>query len=142
MADTDYYELLEVERGADEAALKSAYRRLAMKYHPDRNPGDAVAEQKFKAISEAYDVLKDPQKRAAYDRYGHAAFRQGGGGGGMPVPGGEVQRVLTAAGGERIRARADHRRNGNGHGFYIAARDIDANFGVRGDRVQETGNRK
>ncbi len=80
--ETDYYELLEVERGADEAALKSAYRRLAMKFHPDRNPGDAAAEQKFKAINEAYDVLKDPQKRAAYDRFGHAAFRQGGGGSG------------------------------------------------------------
>ncbi len=78
----DYYELLEVERGADDAALKSAYRRLAMKWHPDKNPGDAGAEQKFKAINEAYDVLKDPQKRAAYDRFGHAAFQQGGGGGG------------------------------------------------------------
>jgi molecular chaperone DnaJ len=78
----DFYELLEVERGADEATLKSAYRRLAMKWHPDKNPGDAAAEQKFKSISEAYDVLKDPQKRAAYDRFGHAAFRQGGGGGG------------------------------------------------------------
>jgi len=78
----DFYELLEVERGADEAVLKSAYRRLAMKWHPDKNPGDATAEQKFKSISEAYDVLKDPQKRAAYDRFGHAAFRQGGGGGG------------------------------------------------------------
>ncbi len=76
----DYYQLLEVERGADEAALKAAYRRLAMKFHPDRNPGDAAAEQKFKAINEAYDVLKDPQKRAAYDRFGHAAFQQGGGG--------------------------------------------------------------
>jgi len=79
----DYYELLEVQRGADDATLKSAYRRLAMKWHPDKNPGDAAAEQKFKAISEAYDVLKDPQKRAAYDRFGHAAFQQGGGGGGF-----------------------------------------------------------
>ena len=77
----DYYELLELERGADEATLKSAYRRLAMKWHPDKNPGDAAAEQKFKSISEAYDVLKDPQKRAAYDRFGHAAFNPGGGGG-------------------------------------------------------------
>ena len=76
----DYYELLEVQRGADDATLKSAYRRLAMRWHPDKNPGDAAAEQRFKAISEAYDVLKDPQKRAAYDRYGHAAFNQGGGG--------------------------------------------------------------
>ena len=79
----DYYELLEVQRGADEATLKSAYRRLAMKWHPDRNPGDAKAEQQFKAINEAYDVLKDPQKRAAYDRFGHAAFQQGGGAGGF-----------------------------------------------------------
>ncbi len=78
----DYYELLECQRGADDQALKSSYRRLAMKWHPDKNPGDTAAEQRFKAISEAYDVLKDPQKRAAYDRYGHAAFTQGGGGGG------------------------------------------------------------
>ena len=78
----DYYELLECQRGADDSTLKSSYRRLAMKWHPDKNPGDTAAEQKFKAISEAYDVLKDPQKRAAYDRYGHAAFTQGGGGGG------------------------------------------------------------
>ena len=83
----DFYELLEVERGADEAALKSAYRRLAMKWHPDKNPGDAAAEHKFKSISEAYDVLKDPQKRAAYDRFGHAAFRQGGGGSGQDFGG-------------------------------------------------------
>ena len=76
----DFYELLEVERTADEAVLKTAYRRLAMKWHPDKNPGDTAAEHKFKAISEAYDVLKDGQKRAAYDRFGHAAFRQGGGG--------------------------------------------------------------
>lgn len=78
----DYYELLECQRGADDSTLKSSYRRLAMKWHPDKNPGDTAAEQKFKAISEAYDVLKDPQKRAAYDRFGHAAFTQGGGGGG------------------------------------------------------------
>ena len=84
----DFYELLEVERGADEAVLKSAYRRLAMKWHPDKNPGDAEAEARFKAISEAYDCLKDPQKRAAYDRFGHEAFKQGmsgGGGGGAAV---------------------------------------------------------
>ncbi|MDD3799598.1 MAG: molecular chaperone DnaJ, partial [Novosphingobium sp.] len=77
----DYYELLEVERTADEKTLKSAYRKLAMRYHPDRNPGDAESESRFKAINEAYDCLKDPQKRAAYDRFGHAAFQQGGFGG-------------------------------------------------------------
>ncbi|OYY89361.1 MAG: molecular chaperone DnaJ [Sphingomonas sp. 28-66-16] len=78
----DFYELLECERGADDATIKSAYRKLAMKYHPDRNAGCKDHESKFKAISEAYEVLKDPQKRAAYDRFGHAAFRQGAGHGG------------------------------------------------------------
>ena len=81
-ADTDYYELLEVERTADEKSLKTSYRRIAMQCHPDKNPGCEKSEAKFKAISEAYDVLKDPQKRAAYDRYGKAAFENGGFGGG------------------------------------------------------------
>ncbi len=80
-AKTDFYELLEVERTADDKTIKSSYRRLAMQFHPDRNPGCDVSEGKFKAISEAYECLKDPQKRAAYDRFGHAAFEQGGGGG-------------------------------------------------------------
>jgi molecular chaperone DnaJ len=86
MSKQDYYTTLGVDKGADEAALKSAYRKLAMKYHPDKNPGDAAAEQKFKDISEAYDVLKDPQKKAAYDRFGHQAFEGGGFGqaGGRP----------------------------------------------------------
>jgi molecular chaperone DnaJ len=79
--DVDYYELLEVERTADDKTLKSSYRRIAMQCHPDRNPGCAESEAKFKSISEAYDVLKDPQKRAAYDRYGKAAFENGGFGG-------------------------------------------------------------
>jgi molecular chaperone DnaJ len=81
MVDTDYYELLQIERGADDQSIKSAYRRLAMECHPDRNGGCPDAEARFKAISEAYDCLKDPQKRAAYDRFGHAAFRNGGFGG-------------------------------------------------------------
>ncbi|MEL6237228.1 MAG: molecular chaperone DnaJ [Pseudomonadota bacterium] len=87
MASQTYYDILGVSRDVEGAALKSAYRKLAMKYHPDRNPGDAEAEAKFKACAEAYEVLRDPQKRAAYDRYGHEAFTQGmnGGGGG---PGG------------------------------------------------------
>ena len=82
MLDTDYYELLQVERTADEKTIKTAYRRLAMECHPDRNPGCKTSEEKFKAISQAYDCLKDPQKRAAYDRFGHAAFAQGGAAGG------------------------------------------------------------
>ncbi|HEX8443772.1 MAG TPA: molecular chaperone DnaJ [Allosphingosinicella sp.] len=82
MLDTDFYELLQVERSADERAIKTAYRKLAMECHPDRNPGCKVSEEKFKAISVAYDCLKDPQKRAAYDRFGHAAFKNGHGAGG------------------------------------------------------------
>lgn len=82
MAKRDYYEILGVERGADADAIKKAFRKLAMQYHPDRNQGDKGAEQKFKEINEAYDVLKDEQKRAAYDRFGHQAFEGGMGGGG------------------------------------------------------------
>ena len=78
----DYYETLGVARGADEKELKSAFRKLAMQYHPDKNPGDENAEHKFKEIGEAYETLKDPNKRAAYDRFGHAAFENGGMGGG------------------------------------------------------------
>jgi molecular chaperone DnaJ len=79
MSETDYYELLQVERTADEKTLKTAYRRIAMECHPDRNPGCHESEARFKAVSQAYDCLKDPQKRAAYDRFGHAAFQNGGG---------------------------------------------------------------
>ncbi len=78
----DYYEVLGVDRGADEAAIKKAYRQLAKKYHPDMNPGDKDAEMKFKEASEAYAVLSDPEKRRQYDQFGHAAFEQGGGGAG------------------------------------------------------------
>jgi molecular chaperone DnaJ len=76
---SDCYETLGVAKGASGEEIKRAYRKLAMQYHPDRNPGDAVAEQKFKDLSAAYDILKDDQKRAAYDRFGHAAFENGGG---------------------------------------------------------------
>ena len=82
MANRDYYEVLEVGRDAGADEIKKAYRKLAMQFHPDRNPGDAAAEQKFKDINEAYDVLKDEQKRAAYDRFGQAAFEGGGAGAG------------------------------------------------------------
>jgi molecular chaperone DnaJ len=77
-----YYESLEVDRSADDGAVKQAFRKLAMKWHPDKNPGDSSCEVKFKEINEAYEILKDPDKRAAYDRFGHAAFEQGNGGGG------------------------------------------------------------
>ncbi len=83
----DLYETLGVAKTADEKELKSAFRKLAMKYHPDKNPGDAESEKTFKEINQAYETLKDPQKRAAYDRYGHAAFEQGGMGGGAGMGG-------------------------------------------------------
>jgi len=82
----DYYEVLGVERAVGEDEIKKAYRKLAVKYHPDKNPGDHEAEERFKELGEAYEVLMEPDKRAAYDRHGHAAFQQGGGRGGFHDP--------------------------------------------------------
>lgn len=84
----DYYDILGTQKGASEEELKKAYRKQAMKFHPDKNQGNKEAEAKFKEVNEAYEVLKDDQKRAAYDRFGHAAFQQGGGGGGAGFHGG------------------------------------------------------
>ena len=83
MAKRDYYDLLGIQRGASDADIKTAFRKLAMKHHPDRNPGDEDCEHRFKEVNEAYEVLKDADKRAAYDRFGHAAFEQGMGAGGF-----------------------------------------------------------
>lgn len=107
MADKrDYYEVLGVSRDASADDLKKAYRKLAVKYHPDKNPDDKTAEEKFKEVSEAYDVLSDEQKRAAYDRYGHAAFAggmggpsAGGGGGGFHDPFDIFREVFGGGGG-------------------------------------------
>lgn len=74
----DYYELLGLAKGADPSAIKKAYRKLAKKYHPDTNPGDKEAEKKFKEITEAYNILSDPEKKKLYDQFGHAAFDQSG----------------------------------------------------------------
>ncbi|WP_390551417.1 molecular chaperone DnaJ [Qipengyuania sp. MTN3-11] len=109
--DIDFYELLGVSRDADGGTIKSAYRKLAMKHHPDRNPGCSESEATFKAISVAYDCLKDPQKRAAYDRYGHQAFMQGAGGGGGPQDFGDIGDIFETifgqafGGGGRARPR-------------------------------------
>ena len=96
----DYYEILDVERSSTEEEIKRSYRKLAVKFHPDKNPGDHAAEERFKELGEAYDVLMEPQKRAAYDRYGHAAFQQGGmGGGGFHDPFDLFREVFGAGGG-------------------------------------------
>ena len=110
VTEIDFYELLEVSRDVDDQTLKSAYRKLAMRWHPDRNPGDQEAESRFKAISAAYDCLKDPQKRAAYDRFGHAAFQQGGGSGAAGQDFSDLGDIFenifgSAFGGGRTRAR-------------------------------------
>jgi molecular chaperone DnaJ len=93
MAKRDYYEVLGMSRNASDEEIKKAYRKLALKFHPDKNAGDKSAEEKFKEIGEAYEALSDPQKRAAYDQFGHAAFdprarasRAGGFGGGFHDP--------------------------------------------------------
>ncbi len=103
MAKRDYYEVLGVDREAEIEEIKKSYRRLAIKFHPDKNPGDKAAEEKFKELGEAYEALSDPQKRAAYDQYGHAAFdprlRGGrGGGGGFHDPA-DIFREVFGGGG-------------------------------------------
>ncbi len=108
MSKADYYETLGVSRDASGDEMKKAYRKQAVKYHPDKNPGDATAEAKFKEVSEAYDVLKDEDKRAAYDRYGHDAFQQGGmgraggGGGGFHDPFDMFREAFSGGGGGGI----------------------------------------
>ncbi len=106
MAKRDYYEVLEVSRDETAEGIKKSYRKLAVKYHPDKNPGDHAAEEKFKELGEAYEALSDPQKRSAYDQFGHAAFdprqRAGRGGGGFHDPFDIFRDVFGGAGGGSI----------------------------------------
>jgi molecular chaperone DnaJ len=111
MFDGDFYELLQVDRSADDKTIKAAYRRLAMECHPDRKPGCAESEARFKAISQAYECLKDPQKRAAYDRYGHAAFQNGGGFGGGAQDFGSFSDIFENIFGEFMGGGAGGRRS-------------------------------
>ena len=105
MSQRDYYEILGVSKSASAEEIKKAYRKMAVKFHPDKNPGDKKAEDKFKELGQAYEALSDPQKRAAYDQYGHAAFDGrsrgfgGGGGGGVHDPFDIFREVFGGGGG-------------------------------------------
>ena len=133
----DYYEVLSVERTASDGELKSAYRKLAMQYHPDRNPDNPDAEEKFKACSEAYQVLSDPDKRAAYDRYGHAGVNGSGGfpSGGSPFQGqgdlgdifGDLFGEMFNMGGNR---RATRQQRGRDLQFNMKLEFEEAVFGI------------
>lgn len=115
MSKRDYYETLGVEKGVDAKALKSAYRKMAMKFHPDQNQGDATAEAKFKEVGEAYAVLSDDNKRAAYDRYGHSAFENGmggDGGAGGPFGGMDPSDIFENIFGQMFGGGGGRRRNG------------------------------
>ncbi|QHC35041.1 molecular chaperone DnaJ [Komagataeibacter xylinus] len=128
----DYYAALEVSRDANGDEIKRAYRKLAMKYHPDRNPGDAEAENKFKEISEAYDVLKDDQKRAAYDRFGHAAFEGGGPGpGGFDFGGGGLGDIFEQMFGDMMGGRRGGRRSGADIQVQVSITFAEAFAGVK-----------
>jgi molecular chaperone DnaJ len=138
MADKrDYYEVLGVEKGADEAALKSAYRKLAMKYHPDRNPDDKEAEAKFKEVNEAYSVLSDPEKRARYDQMGHAAFDPAAGGGGYDFNGAgfDFGDIFSSFFGGGFGSSGESRRNrptrGQDLGVRVSIDFMEAAFGTK-----------
>jgi len=131
MSKRDYYEVLECERSADETVLKASYRKLAMKWHPDRNQGNGEAEVRFKEVSEAYEVLKDPQKRAAYDRFGHAAFENGmGGGGGGPGFGNDFASTFADIFDDLFGGQAGGRGRGGAQGGRGRGADLRYNMDI------------
>ena len=123
----DYYEVLGIDKSASESDIKKAYRKVAKKYHPDMNPGDKEAEEKFKEAAEAYEVLSDPEKKAKYDQFGHAAFEQGGGGaggfGGFDFGGGDMGDIFGDIFGDFFGggSRSNARRNGPRQGANLRA---------------------
>ena len=143
MADKrDYYEVLGLNKGADEASIKKAYRSLAKKYHPDMNPGDAEAEVKFKEVNEAYEVLSNPEKKAQYDQFGHAAFDQSGAGAGYGGFGGfsdfgDLGDLFGSFFGGGFGGGSSQRRNGPMRGEDVSARVVvefeEAVFGIKKD---------
>ena len=142
MADKrDYYDVLGVDKSADEASIKKAYRSLAKKYHPDMNPGDAEAEKKFKEVNEAYAILSDPQKKQQYDQFGHAAFEQGGPGAGGGFGGfegfggfGDIFGDIFGGGfGSSSSARRNAPMRGDDIGATINITFEEAAFGVKKD---------
>lgn len=135
MAKRDYYEILGVQKGADKDEMKKAYRKKAMQYHPDRNPDNAEAENKFKELNEAYDVLKDDQKRGAYDQFGHAAFEGGMGGGrggaGMGgFEGGGFTDIFEEMFGDFMGGGGQGGRRGGGRSGAARGNDIRANLEI------------
>ena len=137
MAKRDFYEVLGVGKSADEKDLKAAYRNLAKQFHPDANPGDKTAEAKFKEINEAYDVLKDPQKKAAYDRFGHQAFEGGMGGGRGPGGAGfgpefnsSMSDIFEDLFGDFMGGGGRSRRGGGGRGGTGASRGADLRYNM------------
>ena len=137
MAKRDFYEVLGVGKSADEKDLKAAYRKLAKQFHPDANPGDKQAEAKFKEINEAYDVLKDPQKKAAYDRFGHQAFEGGMGGGRGPGGAGfgpefnsSMSDIFEDLFGDFMGGGGRSRRGGGGRGGTGASRGADLRYNM------------
>ena len=133
MAKQDYYAVLGVNREASADELKKAYRKLAMKYHPDRNPGDKASETRFKELNEAYDVLKDDQKRGAYDRYGHAAFEGGGPGAGGGFDAGDLGDIFGQMFGDMMGGRrgGGRARTGNDIRAQVEISLVEAFGGIK-----------